>query len=128
MDNKKKDTGEERLPYCTTAPSAEQARAHDENEPCDDGRSGHVESSGTIDNEILCERIKAIYPEIGECGIDLNATWNNDRKVWIVDFRSGEYALSTYLETEDADACMDGRKCPTLGDKIEDLKAEIMKV
>ena len=29
---------EEELPYCTTAPSAEHARAHDDNEPCDDFR------------------------------------------------------------------------------------------
>jgi hypothetical protein len=28
---------EEKLPYCTTAPSAEHARAYDEDEPCDDG-------------------------------------------------------------------------------------------
>jgi hypothetical protein len=26
------------LPFCTTAPSAEHARAHDEDEPCDDAR------------------------------------------------------------------------------------------
>ena len=37
---KKKD--EEKLPYCTTAPSAEQARAWDEDEPCDDGTSGDI--------------------------------------------------------------------------------------
>ena len=29
---------EEELPFCTTAPSAEQARAADEDEPCDDAR------------------------------------------------------------------------------------------
>ena len=31
---------EEELPPCTTAPDAEHARAHDEDEPCDDGRAG----------------------------------------------------------------------------------------
>ena len=40
-DKKKKD--EKGLPYCTTAPSAEHARASDEDEPCDDGRSGYME-------------------------------------------------------------------------------------
>ncbi|MFC1883420.1 hypothetical protein ACFL2O_01505 [Thermodesulfobacteriota bacterium] len=45
LDKKKdkKALPEEKLPYCTTAPSAEQARAHDEDEPCDDGRTGDVE-------------------------------------------------------------------------------------
>jgi hypothetical protein len=32
--------GEENLPFCTTAPSAEQARAENEDEPCDDARGG----------------------------------------------------------------------------------------
>jgi hypothetical protein len=39
----KKKPSKEQLPYCTTAPSAEQARAEDEDEPCDDARTGDVE-------------------------------------------------------------------------------------
>ena len=41
-EKKKKKDVEEKLPYCTTAPSAEHARAADDDEPCDDGRSGEV--------------------------------------------------------------------------------------
>ena len=37
---KKKKDEEEKLPYCTTAPSAEHARAQEDDEPCDDGRAG----------------------------------------------------------------------------------------
>ena len=40
QEKKEKKKIEEKLPYCTTAPSSEQARASDEDEPCDDGRSG----------------------------------------------------------------------------------------
>lgn len=36
----KKKKLEEQLSNCTTAPSAEHARAHDEDEPCNDGRAG----------------------------------------------------------------------------------------
>ena len=36
----KKKKKEESLPFCTTAPSAEHARAEDEDEPCDDSRAG----------------------------------------------------------------------------------------
>jgi len=39
----KKKMAEEKLPYCTTAPSAEHSRAHDDDEPCDDGRTGDVD-------------------------------------------------------------------------------------
>jgi hypothetical protein len=38
----KKKNVDEKLPYCTTAPSAEQARTSDDDEPCDDGRGGDV--------------------------------------------------------------------------------------
>ena len=31
------------LPYCTTAPSAEQARTQNDDEPCDDGRTGEFD-------------------------------------------------------------------------------------
>jgi hypothetical protein len=41
--NKKKKV--EDLPYCTTAPSAEHMRSHDEDEPCDDGRAGNAEEA-----------------------------------------------------------------------------------
>ena len=34
---------EEKLQPCDTAPSAEHARAHAEDEPCDDGRTGWTE-------------------------------------------------------------------------------------
>lgn len=30
----------EKIPFCTTTPSAEHARAHGDDEPCDDSRTG----------------------------------------------------------------------------------------
>lgn len=39
----KKKNDDEELPYCTTAPSAEHARASDDDEPCDDGREGSID-------------------------------------------------------------------------------------
>ena len=33
----------EELSFCTSAPSAEHSRAHDNDEPCDDGREGNVD-------------------------------------------------------------------------------------
>ena len=43
QDKGKKKKVKEKLPYCTTAPSAEHGRASDDDEPCDDGRSGDTE-------------------------------------------------------------------------------------
>ena len=33
---------DEKIPHCTTSPSAEHARANDNGEPCDDGRGGDI--------------------------------------------------------------------------------------
>ena len=43
QDKGKKKKVKEKLPYCTTAPSAEHGRASDDDEPCDDGRRGDTE-------------------------------------------------------------------------------------
>jgi hypothetical protein len=40
QNKEKKKKVEEQLSSCTTAPNAEHARAHDDDEPCDDGRAG----------------------------------------------------------------------------------------
>ena len=42
---KKKRKQEVPLPFCTTAPAAEHTRGYEEEEPCDDGRSGKIEST-----------------------------------------------------------------------------------
>jgi hypothetical protein len=39
----KKKNLDDKLPFCTTAPSAEQARADDDDEPCDDARDGDLD-------------------------------------------------------------------------------------
>ncbi|MDY7031936.1 MAG: hypothetical protein SVY10_08505 [Thermodesulfobacteriota bacterium] len=39
-DQEKGRKPEEKIPFCTTAPSAEHSRASDDDEPCDDSRAG----------------------------------------------------------------------------------------
>jgi len=39
-DKDEKDKKGKPMPFCTTAPSPEHARADEDDEPCDDGRSG----------------------------------------------------------------------------------------
>ena len=41
----KKKRPEDDLPFCTSAPGAEHARAHNEDEPCDDSSSGGVDKA-----------------------------------------------------------------------------------
>ncbi len=79
------------------------------------------------DKEELCEKIKTIYPEIGECGIDVDVDWNQDKNAWIVDLKKDQHELTTHLEPGDADACMEGRHCVSLGVQISQLKDNIQK-
>ena len=80
------------------------------------------------DRKTLCEKIRSIYQEIGECGIDVDVNWNEDKKTWIVDLKKDNHELTTHLEPEDADACMEGKKCVSLGIQISQLKDNIQKI
>ena len=77
------------------------------------------------DKKELCEKIRDIYPEIGECGIDIDAEWDADKNAWAVDLKSEGHELKTYLEPEDADGCMDGKQCVSLGLQIAQLKDNV---
>lgn len=44
-EKSKKKESQVPLPFCTTAPDPEHARGYEEEEPCDDGRSGETEST-----------------------------------------------------------------------------------
>jgi hypothetical protein len=39
------------------------------------------------DKNELCEKIRALYPDIGECGIDVNVEYDEDQKAWVVDLK-----------------------------------------
>ena len=79
------------------------------------------------DKKELCEKIKAIYPDIGECGIDVAVDYNKAKKAWVVDLKHGKHQLSTYIEPEDADACMEGKECVYLGTQVAQLAANIRR-
>ena len=75
--------------------------------------------------EALCEKIRAIYPDIGSCGIDVDVDFNEDKNARVVHLQKGEHELKTYLEPQDADRCMEGKECMHLGLQVEQLKENI---
>ena len=77
------------------------------------------------DKKELCEKIKSVHPDIGECGIDVDVDWNDAKKAWVVDLKKEAHELKTHLEPQEADACMDGKQCVSLGIQISQLKANI---
>jgi len=77
------------------------------------------------DREALCEKIRKIYPDIGECGIDLKVDWDEKQKAYVVHLKKGSYDLKHFLEAEDADLCMGAKQCVRLGIEIAQWRANV---
>ena len=81
-----------------------------------------------IDKAQLCAKIIELYPDIGECGIDVDVEFDHEKKAWIVDLKKDSFELKTHLEDGDADKCMLGRQCVGLGIEIAQLRANIERL
>ncbi len=78
-----------------------------------------------IDKNILCEKIREIYPDIGTCGIDIEVAYDKTQERWVVDLKKDQQHLKTYLEQGDAEFCLAGRQCVGLGIEIAQLRANL---
>ena len=78
-----------------------------------------------INNVELCKKIRLIYPDIGECGVDITVDYDEIKKAWIVELKKGTHELKTHLEPEDADLCMSGKQCVGLGIQIAQQRSNI---
>ena len=81
-----------------------------------------------LDKKELCEKILTLYPDIGECGINLDVEYDDEQKAWVVYLDKGHHKLKTFLEDEDAEKCMIGEKCVGLGIEIAQLKGNIERM
>jgi len=73
----------------------------------------------------LCKKITSLYPEIGECGIDVNVTYSETEKTWVVHLKKGSHALDHFLDMQDADKCVEGKQCVALGLEIAQLRKHV---
>ena len=92
------------------------------------GQRAHPLQQGEMamyDEKKLCEKITALYPEIGVCGIDVNVSFNDLEKTWVVGLKKDTHNLQHFLNMMDADRCMDGKQCVALGLEIAQLKKNI---
>jgi hypothetical protein len=63
----------------------------------------------------LAAQLRKIHPEIDRYGLDLDLEFKNHKHAWVIKFEKGDVKLHTYLEKEDADACLKGIQCVYLG-------------
>jgi len=80
------------------------------------------------DKEELCKKIKSIYPDIGECGIDVDVKYDEEQGSWVVDLKKDNVELKTFLEPDEANQCMDGKQCVSLGMQIAQLRSNIERM
>ncbi len=81
-----------------------------------------------IDKEELCRKIIGLYPDIGQCGSDVNVEFDEDQNTWVVDLKKDKIELKTFLEEGDAEKCMLGEQCVSLGIEIDQLRTNIERM
>jgi hypothetical protein len=69
-------------------------------------------------NADLKDKILEMYPEIGKHHVGADITFDDSKKVYLLTFTRGKDVLTTHLEKQDADECMNGIKCVYLGVQI----------
>ena len=78
-----------------------------------------------ISKDKLCEQIIAVFPDIGQCGIDVTVDYDEKNNAWVVDLKKDSHELKTFLENKDAEDCMAGKQCVSLGLEIAELRKNI---
>lgn len=81
-----------------------------------------------INGKELCDKITDIYPVIGACGIDVKVNFDETKEAWMVDLHKDAHHLQTRLEIDEAEKCLDGKQCVSLGIQVAQLVDNIKKL
>ena len=73
----------------------------------------------------ICEKIISMYPGIGECGAELNVSYDKKNQAWLVHMKKDNHELNHYLEMADAENCLEGTQCVSLGLDIAQMLKNI---
>ncbi|WP_456432564.1 hypothetical protein [Thermosulfuriphilus sp.] len=74
-----------------------------------------------VDRESLCKKIEEIYPQIGQCNIDVKVDFDEETNTWLVTLERAGQVLKTRLEVPEAQQCTEGKQCLSLGLQISQL-------
>jgi len=69
-------------------------------------------------NVELKEKIMAMHPEIRRHNLTVGLDFDVRKNAYIITFNRGSETLTTHLEKEDADECMNGIKCVYFGVQV----------
>ncbi len=66
----------------------------------------------------LKEKILEMYPEITKLGVVSTLTFDDQKQAYLLKLAKGPHELGTYIDKPDADRCMDGYVCVSLGVQV----------
>ncbi len=66
----------------------------------------------------LKDKVLEMYPEIPEHHFDVDLRFDEGKNAYILTFKRGGETLTTHLEKNDADECMNGIKCVYRGVQV----------
>lgn len=75
----------------------------------------------TVEAPVLKEKIVGIYPELDKNDLDLTVKYDEDKACWAVMLQKDGKSLTTYLEQDDAEGCIEGKECIHLGHQISEF-------
>ena len=84
------------------------------------GRQNYGQGDTTMGYTIvgLKEKILEMYPEIPKLGVVSTLTFDDAKQAYVLKLQKGPHELSTYIDKPDADRCMDGHVCVSLGVQV----------
>lgn len=74
--------------------------------------------------EGLKDMIFELHPEIVQHALNLSVTFDEAKNAYVLKFSRGGRELNTYLNRQDADECIEGKKCIHLGVQIAEFLAD----
>jgi hypothetical protein len=75
--------------------------------------------------EQVCQKIRSVFPDVGECGIDMEVSFAEEKNAWAVNLKRNGNELTTYLELDETDSCISREKCVGLAFQISQLKHNV---
>ena len=87
-----------------------------------------MEKISMNDRRALCEKIRAIFPDIGVCGLDLNVEYDEREGSWVIILSQNQNTFRALISPEDVSLCMEGKRCANLGLAIGQLRSNMETV
>jgi hypothetical protein len=66
----------------------------------------------------LKTKVLEMYPEIEKMKVISSLTFDEGKNAYVLKLTKGPHELSTYIDKADADRCMDGHVCVSLGVQV----------